>query len=60
MFGTALHERDAYRAIFSFGGTLYTLATDAVANLPAAMRNVKALTAEVVSVLSADSQRKIA
>ena len=28
VFGTALHERDAYRAIFSFGGTLAGLEKD--------------------------------
>jgi chromosome partitioning protein len=60
VFGTALHERDAYRAIFSFGGTLYTLTRDDVSNLPAATQNVKALTAEVVRALSANQSRKSA
>jgi chromosome partitioning protein len=51
VFGTALHERDAYRAIFSFGGTLYTLDERLVGGLPAAIRNVREYAAEVVALL---------
>lgn len=36
-FGTALNERDAFRAIFSYGGTLSGLDTNAVGNMPAAL-----------------------
>jgi chromosome partitioning protein len=52
MFSTALHERDAYRAVFSFGGTLYDLKNDLVRNVPAAAKNVRDFAAEVVSMLS--------
>jgi chromosome partitioning protein len=52
MFGTALHERDAYRALFSFGGTLYSLNDGLVGNISAAIRNVRELAAEVVAMLA--------
>jgi chromosome partitioning protein len=47
-----LHERDAYRAIFSFGGTLSALKPDLVGNIPGAVRNAREFTAEVVSRLT--------
>jgi chromosome partitioning protein len=52
VLGTALHERDAYRAIFSFGGTLSALKLDLVGNIPAAIRNTREFTAEVISMLT--------
>ena len=52
MFGTALHERDAYRALFAFGGTLYGLDDALVHNIPAAIKNVRDFAAEVVAVLA--------
>ncbi len=52
MFGTAIHERDAYRALFAFGGTLYDLKADLVGNLPAAAKNVREFTAEVIARLT--------
>jgi len=48
---TQMHEREAFRAIFSFGGTLWTLEPGQVANLPAAMGNARAFAAEVVAEL---------
>lgn len=51
MFATPLHERDAFRAVFSFGATLHTLKDDDVRNIPAAMKNVSEFTAEVVAKL---------
>lgn len=48
---TQMHEREAFRAIFSFGGTLATLEANQVANLPAAVTNARALAAEIVSEL---------
>jgi len=48
---TQMHEREAFRAIFSFGGTLATLEASQVANLPAAITNARALAAEIVSEL---------
>ena len=51
---TQLHERDAYRAIFSFGGTLATLASDQVSGLDAARRNARSFTGDVVNMLRAN------
>jgi chromosome partitioning protein len=52
IFGTALHDRDAFRAIFSFGGTLYGLDEKLVSGVPVAARNVQKFVAEVVGMLS--------
>ena len=52
IFRTALHERDAYRVLFSYGGTLSTLDASAVTNIPAAMKNAHAFVAEVVEKLT--------
>ena len=46
-----MHEREAFRAIFSFGGTIGTLLPSQVSNLPAAAANARAVAAEVVSLL---------
>src|SRR3954464_17272 len=51
MFATQIHERDAYRAIFSFGGTLSKLDPSQVANIQAAASNARAFAAEVVALL---------
>ena len=48
---TQMHEREAFRAIFSFGGTIDTLMSSQVSNLPAASANARAFAAEVVSLL---------
>jgi chromosome partitioning protein len=48
---TQMHEREAFRAIFSFGGTLETLESGQVANLSAAIGNARAFAAEVVTAL---------
>lgn len=55
-FTTHLHEREAFRAIFSFGGTLESLNSRQVANPQAAIQNARALTDEVVSHLRAGDQ----
>jgi chromosome partitioning protein len=52
LFGTALHERDAFRAIFSFGGTLSGLDPNAVGGVPAALNNARQFTAEIVAMLT--------
>jgi len=57
-FQTQIHEREAYRALFSFGGTLEALNPQHVSNLDAAVVNARAFAAELVSMLrtaSADS-----
>lgn len=56
VFGTALHERDAYRAIFSFGGALSGLKPDLVRNIPAAIGNAREFMAEVVSMLTRQAE----
>jgi chromosome partitioning protein len=50
-FQTQMHERDAFRAIFSFGGTLETLDTTQVSNVAAAVSNARAFAAEVIARL---------
>jgi chromosome partitioning protein len=51
MLNTQIHEREAYRAVFSFGGTVATLDSSQVTNIPAAAENARAFAAEVVSLL---------
>jgi chromosome partitioning protein len=51
VLATRLYDREAYRAIFSFGGTLSGLT--GVSNLPAAIANAEAFAAEVVARLRA-------
>ena len=58
MFGTALNERDAFRAIFSFGGTLSGLDPNAVGNVPAALNNARQFTAETIAMLKRSSSRQ--
>jgi chromosome partitioning protein len=52
LFGTALHDRDAFRAIFSFGGSLSGLDPNAVGGVPAALNNARQFTAEAVAMLT--------
>lgn len=49
---TPIHERDAYRALFSFGGTLGELDGNLVRNIPAAMKNARDFVAEVIAKLT--------
>lgn len=48
---TQIHERDAYRAIFSFGGTLADLDSSQVTNIKAARNNAVAFADEVINLL---------
>ena len=57
ILNTQLHERDAYRAIFSFGGGIASLDPRNVTNIQAAAANAKAFMAEIVDLLLAQ-QRK--
>jgi chromosome partitioning protein len=50
-FKTQMHERDAFRAIFSFGGTLETLDKQQVPNVQAAISNARAFASEVIAKL---------
>lgn len=62
-FLTQIHEREAYRALFSFGGTLESLDPTQVGGLPAALANAREYAAETVAMLreeppSAAEERK--
>ena len=50
------HEREAFKAIFSFGGTLESLNAKQVANLPAAIQNARILTEEIVTLLRGNQE----
>src|ERR1700679_2207890 len=58
MFGTQIHEREAYRAVFPFGGTLASLDSSQVANLPAARQNARAFAGEVIETLKKSATAK--
>ena len=58
MFGTQIHEREAYRAVFSFGGTLADLDPSQVANLTAARNNARAFAAETIETLKSATPAK--
>jgi chromosome partitioning protein len=51
MLKTHLNERDAYRALFAFGGTLSGLDTAQVSNIPAAIMNARLFTDEIVKLV---------
>lgn len=51
VFNVEIFERDAFRAVFSFGGTLYTLDPKNVSNIPGAIMNARAFAVEVVQRL---------
>ncbi len=53
MMQARLYDREAFRAIFSYGGTVAGLADKGVSNLPAALNNARTFTAEVVERLRA-------
>jgi chromosome partitioning protein len=50
-FRTHITEREAFRAIFSFGGTLESLSSQQVSNLDGAIANARAFAAEAVALL---------
>jgi len=55
MFGAQIHEREAYRAIFAFGGTLVDLDPSQVSNLPAAKLNARTFAGEVIEMLKSNA-----
>jgi chromosome partitioning protein len=55
-FQVQITEREAYRALFSFGGTLESLNPQFVSNLDAAIVNARAFAGEVISMLRNVSQ----
>lgn len=60
VFGVQIHERDAYRALFTFGGTLDALDPQMVRNVPAAITNAKAFAAEVIRRLDGLQAKAVA
>lgn len=60
VLNTRLHERDAFRAVFSFGGSLSSLDSTAVRNIPAAIENAQAFAQEIVSILRAARKEMVA
>jgi chromosome partitioning protein len=60
VFQTQMHEREAFRAIFSFGGTVEGLNAEQVSNLDAAMKNARAFAAEVVTMLRQGAKAEVA
>ena len=53
---THIHERDAYKAMFIFGGTLSTLDPAEVRNVDTAVANARAYTREVLKMLKANER----
>jgi chromosome partitioning protein len=53
---THIHERDAYKAIFIFGGTLDALDPAEVRNIDTAVANARAYTREVLTLLKAGNK----
>jgi chromosome partitioning protein len=51
MLKAQLNERDAYRALFAFGGTLAGLDPSQVSNIAAAIMNARIFTTEIVHLL---------
>jgi chromosome partitioning protein len=58
MFGAQIHEREAYRAIFAFGGSLDDLDSTQVSNLPAAKLNARTFAGEVIEMLKANENAR--
>jgi chromosome partitioning protein len=58
MLKNHINEREAYRAIFSFGGTLQTLNEADVSNIKGAMINAHAYVGEVVTLLKKHAPKK--
>lgn len=51
IFETQMHEREAFRAIFSFGGTVESLSAGQVGGLEGAVANARAFAGEVLNAL---------
>jgi len=60
VFKTRIHDREAYRALFSYGGTLSNLDPSSVRNIPAAVENAQAFANEVVAYLRRGESREAA
>jgi chromosome partitioning protein len=51
VLSTQMHERDAFKGIFSFGGSLAGLDRSQVGNVAAAQANARAFAAEILAIL---------
>jgi len=51
IMATRLYDREPFRALFSFGGSLSSLADKGMSNLPAALNNAREYTVEVIERL---------
>ena len=60
VFNVRMHEREAFRALFSYGGTLSKLDPKNVRNIAAASENAEAFAAEVIKMLKAQKARRAA
>lgn len=58
VLNTQMHEREAFRAIFSFGGALQGLVPGQVSGLDPAIKNAQSLAAEVVLLLKSAAQEQ--
>lgn len=54
-----IHERDAFKALFSFGGGLGSLDPKQVTNIPAARANARAFVAEVIAILKEQQTKPV-
>lgn len=57
---TRLHDREAFRALFSYGGTLAGLNSASVRNIPTAIENAQAFAQEIVALLRANRENAAA
>ena len=57
VLATQLHEREAFRAIFSFGGSLAALSPSQVSGRDAALANARAFSAEILARLKQPAGR---
>jgi chromosome partitioning protein len=48
---TQMHERDAFKGLFAFGGSLADLDRSQVGNVGAAQANARAFAAEILAIL---------
>jgi chromosome partitioning protein len=57
VLNTQIIEREAYRALFAFGGNLSSLDAAQVSNIPAAIMNARIFSNEILAMLKADTKQ---
>lgn len=60
VFATQLIERDAFKAVFDFGGSLRDLTSKQARNPEAAVANVRALSKNIIAALKSGSKAEVA